>query len=75
MWKAFPLVLILFAAGQAAAEPLEIRCGNLDASIPERIAGCTAIIDGGQNLGRELSQAYADRALAYTMARDLNRAG
>ena len=63
MWKAIPLVLTLFAAGQtvnqAAAEPMEIRCGNTDVSIPERIAGCTAIIDGGQNLGRELAQAYA----------------
>src|SRR5882757_9860923 len=75
MWKAIPLVLTLLAAGQAAAEPMEIRCGNTDVSIRERIAGCTAIIDGGQNLGHELSQAYANRGLAYTQTRDLARAG
>jgi Tfp pilus assembly protein PilF len=79
MWKAIPLVLTLIAVGQtanqAAAEPMEIRCGNTDVSLRERIAGCTAIIDGGQNLGRELSQAYAQRGLAYTMTRDLARAG
>src|SRR5712671_4922125 len=75
MWKAIPLVLTLLAAGQAAAEPLEIRCGNTDVSVPERIAGCTAVIGGGQNLGHELSQAYANRGLAYTQTRDLARAG
>ena len=79
MLKTIPLVMTLFVAGQianqAAAEPMEIRCGNTDVSIPERIAGCTAIIDGGRNLGRELSQAYAQRGLAYTQTRDLARAG
>lgn len=72
---ALKICLLLGAAISAVGctrqiNQFECRSGNPDA----RIAGCTALIQAGQDTGENLTVIYHNRATAYHQKRDYDRA-
>jgi tetratricopeptide (TPR) repeat protein len=57
--------LILLAAAALAATPDNAWHRCADADPQTAIAGCSAIIDGGQETGKGLAVAYYNRGIAY----------
>src|SRR5215216_4798046 len=70
------LVLVGLASHPATAQPQpdESPCQAPTATLEERIAGCSAIIESGREQGRALAIAYCNRGYALTEKRELDRA-
>jgi tetratricopeptide (TPR) repeat protein len=75
----FPSMLagILLAGAAAHAQTTQERrwCeGEEAATIDQRIDGCSAVIEAGRDKGEKLAQAFGNRALAYRLKGEYDRA-
>jgi tetratricopeptide (TPR) repeat protein len=71
------LVGILLAGAAARAQTAQERhwCeGEEEATIDQRIDGCSAVIKAGRDKGEKLAEAFANRGLAYRLRGEYDRA-
>jgi tetratricopeptide (TPR) repeat protein len=75
--RSFSMVVVVLASASAFAQTPQDRrwCeGEEDATVAQRIDGCSAVIKAGRDKGDQLAETFNNRGVAYRLKGDIDRA-